>query len=76
MPYEYILCLQLALVPPLWYYIMNPRVKAIRDAFKGIENPDQWNNDQPMSAADKTRNYVACAYFILTSAGLTALAFM
>ena len=55
MPFEYILILALAACPPVYQYIMDPKVKAIEDAKDGIPNPDSWNNETPMSEADKVR---------------------
>ena len=53
MPYEYILMLYLALFPPMFKMIMDPRVKSIRDAQAGIKNDDAWNESMPLSKADK-----------------------
>jgi hypothetical protein len=53
MPYEYILMLYLSFVPPLFFMVMDPRVKSLRDAQNGIKNEDQWNNEMPASEADK-----------------------
>jgi hypothetical protein len=36
--------LALAVCPPVFHYIMDPRVKSIEDAKDGIKNPDTWNN--------------------------------
>ncbi len=49
MPYEYILMLQLSLVPPLYFMIMDARIKSIQDMKRGIKNYDQWNNVMPQS---------------------------
>jgi len=40
MPYEYILMLQLSLIPPLYFMIMDPRVKSIQDMKRGMKNND------------------------------------
>ncbi len=52
----------IAICPPLFFYIMNPKIKSIEDANNGIYNPDTWNNEIPMSDADKTRYRVAQVY--------------
>ena len=63
MPYEYIWMLFLGLCPPLYRYVMDPRVNSINDAKKGIRNPDAWNNEMPPSEADKFRHKVCMVYF-------------
>ena len=40
MPYEYLHCYMISLIPPLWFYIMNPRVQSVNDFVSGIKNPD------------------------------------
>ena len=59
LPYCYIGILILSLNPPLFFHVMDPRVKAIEDTANGIPNDDQWNDAQPMSAADKKRDFHA-----------------
>jgi hypothetical protein len=76
MPYEYIVMLYMALVPPLFYYVMDPRVKSINDAKDGIENPDQWNNEQPMSKDDEARHKVVIFFLATVSLGITGLLFL
>jgi hypothetical protein len=66
----------LAIVPPLFFYIMNPRVKSIKDAQKGIVNHDQWNLEMPMTADDKKRKIAAYVYFGVVSVIFTALLFV
>ena len=55
MPYEYIVMLYLALVPPVYFYLVDPMVKSIHDATNGIHNPDKWNEEMPYSEADLKR---------------------
>jgi len=38
MPFEYLHCYQLAAVPPIWFYVMNPRVEALDDIKNGRKN--------------------------------------
>ena len=40
LPYEHVLMILLVLCPPMFNYIMDPRVQAINDARNGIENKD------------------------------------
>ena len=58
-PYEQMQMILLALVPPMYMYVMDPRVRSIHDAQRGIVNEDQWNNEQPKSKADEQRHRVA-----------------
>jgi hypothetical protein len=53
------------MVPSLWFMIMDPRVKAIEDTKKGIPNPDQWNDRQPLSEADKKRHLIMWVYLVI-----------
>lgn len=73
MPYEYIPMSFLALMPPLFMYIMDPRVKSIHDAQRGIVNEDQWNNEMPRSKADEKRHMAGLAYFATVSLIFTGL---
>ena len=73
MPYEYIIMLFIGLVPPLFFYLMDPRVKSINDAKSGIHNSDQWNNEQPMSDADKKRHTVVMVFLTFASICITGL---
>ena len=62
LPFEYILMLWLSLVPPVFFMIMNPRIKSIEDAKAGIKNLDQWNNEMPMTENDKRLRRIGMAY--------------
>ena len=43
-------------VPPLWFYIINPRVDALRDHAKGIKgNKTCFDNYSPLTAEDNKR---------------------
>lgn len=57
----------LALLPPVFKYVMNPRVKAVNDAIDLVSNPDQWNSDMPKSKDDEKRHKVAVVYLTLFS---------
>jgi len=75
MPFEYILMLFLALCPPVFFYVMDPRVKSIRDAQAGIANPDAWSGEHPLSKSDRQRQDIAVMYFIAVSLVLTGFLF-
>ena len=76
MPYEYILMLYIAFFPPLYKMLMDPRVKSIRDAQKGIRNDDQWNNEMPPSEADKKRFFICNCWLVFATAVFTGLLFV
>lgn len=48
--------------PPVFFYIMDPKLDAIERAKKGISmngvEEDSWNRSMPMSKADKRRDLV------------------
>jgi len=71
LPYSYVQSHWLIFIPPVWFYIMDPRVKSLRDAQEGIPNDDQWNEAQPKSEADKRRDQVGSAYFVFIHIILT-----
>ena len=76
MPYEYIFMLLLLLFPPLYFMLMDPRIKSIRDAQQGIRNDDQWNNEMPPSEADKKRFFISNCFLVFASVTFTALVFV
>jgi len=76
LPYEYILMFWIGLCPPMFFYIMNPRVEAIEDAKKGKYNPDCWNAAQAFSNDDVWRDRVAKVYFLFISLTFTGLLFI
>ena len=61
--FEYLQTYFIAAIPPLWFYIMNPRVEALDDMKNDRPNlaKSQWNNIMPATAEDKKRFYVAYA---------------
>jgi len=70
LPYEYIICLLLALCPPVWFHVADPKVDAVFRAQNGIKvdgEEDAWNLTMQPSKADKKRDLVAKSYI----AGLT-----
>ena len=73
MPYEYLVMYLIAFIPPLYRYVMDPRVNSINDAKKGIRNPDAWNNEMPPSEADKFRHKVVVVYMSFIVVAITYL---
>lgn len=78
LPYEYILMLWLAACPPMFDYVMLPRIAAVNRAKEGEKPPngeqeDQWNIKMPMSDADKRRDLVAKVYFGTVTLAFSAL---
>ena len=57
----------------MFFYVMDPRVKSLRDAQAGIANPDAWSQEHPLSKADQVRHKVAVLYFALVSLGFTSM---
>ena len=76
LPYEYIQMIMISICPPIFFMIMDPRVQAIEDAKKGIKNPDQWNNEQEPSDADKKRLMIADTYLFMIFCLLTVVTFI
>jgi len=72
-PFEQSVTFLIALFPPMFFYIMDPRVKSIRDAQAGIYNPDAWSAEHPLSKADQFRFKVAYAYLTVVFLGITSL---
>lgn len=56
--------------------IMDPRVKSINDAKKGIKNDDAWNNQMPLSEADKKRHFICNVFFVFATILFTSLLFL
>lgn len=57
MPFEYLHNYFLATIPPLWFYVMNPKVEALDDLKNGRVNKAKtaWNNIMPQTEDDKKR---------------------
>lgn len=51
--------------------IMDPRVKSIEDAKRGIKNLDAWNWEHALSPDDKARHMVCYVYFLVWFVFLT-----
>ena len=53
LPFNYSHCFILVLCPPLWFYLVNPRVDAITDLKFGRKNSSCFDFIKPFSADDK-----------------------
>ena len=76
LPFEYFIALLVALCPPVWFHVMDPKADAVMRAKRGQEakgEEDQWNKRMPMSAADKKRDLIVKAYLATLTVGLTYL---
>ena len=75
--FEYLHTYFLAAIPPLWFYIMNPRVEALDDIKNGRTNEKQtqWNNIMPATAEDKKRMSVGWFFIFLFQCTLGYLCF-
>ena len=67
MAFEYLHSYFLASIPPLWFYIMNPKVEALEDIKNGRvnEKKTQWNNIMPPNDEDQKRNRVGWFFIFL-----------
>ena len=53
-PFEYMQSMYIVTIPPLWFYLINPRVDALRDLAKGIKgNKTCYDNFSPLTENDK-----------------------
>jgi hypothetical protein len=77
MPFEYLHNYFFSFVPPLWFYIMNPKVQALDDIKNGKFNKEktQWNNMMPPSEDDKKRGRVALFALLINQLFLAYLCF-
>ena len=75
LPFEYIPMIFLALCPPIFKTLMDPRVDAINDFVRGKPNKNQWNNAQEPSESDKKALNIAYGYFAIIFFVFTYLTF-
>jgi len=66
MPFEYLHIYMLAAFPPIFFYVMNPRVEALDDIKHGRKNEKgtQWNNMMPPTEDDVFRKRVGWIYIL------------
>ena len=76
MPYEYVYMALLMICPPMWFYIVDPMVKSLHDAQKGIKNLDSWNETMPLTEEDKIRRRAGNIYFTLVTVVAVGLIFV
>ena len=63
-PFQFTICLYVAQIPPLWFWAMNDRAKAVNNFTKGIKTEKvSFNNMQSLTSKDKTVLRVGYAYF-------------
>lgn len=75
-PFEYLHSLVLCLVPPLWYYMVNPRVDALRDFQEGKQgNKSCYNYISPFTPEDKRIQVVGWTFLAFFQLLLTYGAF-
>ena len=77
MAFEYLHSYFLASIPPLWFYIMNPRVEALDDIKNGRvnEKKTQWNNIMEANDEDQKRNRVGWFFIFLFQCTMGYLCF-
>jgi hypothetical protein len=56
LPFEYLHSVFLCTIPPLWYYLVNPKVEALKDLADGKKDiKTRYNQYMPYTAEDKKR---------------------
>jgi hypothetical protein len=64
-PFEYMQSMYIVTIPPLWFYLINPRVDALRDLAKGVKgNKTCFDNYSPLTENDKKIKNVGFAFLI------------
>lgn len=59
MPFEYLHSVFLCTIPPVWFYLVNPKVDALRDLANGKKDiKTRYNQYMPYSEEDKKRQVV------------------
>lgn len=75
-PFQFNLLVYVAMMPPLWFWVMNPRAQAARDFYNGKENKfASFNNMQKETPHDKKVLLVVYSYFTLITLGFGYLSF-
>ena len=78
-PHEYIVMNFIVIFPPIFFYVVNPKLDAIERARKGItfidREEDAWNSTMPMSKADKRRDLVQTMTFAFVACVFGAFTF-
>jgi hypothetical protein len=68
--------LYLVVVPPLWFYIINPRVDALRELANGKTPSNVYDNMSPFKEDDKRCKRVGYAYLTFCAIVMFAGALM
>jgi alkane 1-monooxygenase len=77
LPFDYLHSVLLCQCPPLWFYLMNPKVEAVRDLAEGKKgNKTQYNLYMPETADDKKRKIVGWAALAAFQVFLTYFTFI
>ena len=76
LPFEYLHCLVLVLFPPLWFYLVDPRVNALKAAEKGIKSEVRFNLVTPKTAKDKWLEFVGYSFLALFQGVCTYFTFI
>ena len=62
LPFEYLHSIFLATIPPLWFYLVNPKVNALHELADGKKNiKTKYNHLMPMTKDDKYRQKIGWA---------------
>tara|TARA_B110000285_G_C15089018_1_gene597943 strand:+ start:1219 stop:1581 length:363 start_codon:yes stop_codon:yes gene_type:complete len=79
LPFEYLHSVFLCTIPPLWYYLVNPKVEALADLANGKPKEDiktRYNQYMPYSADDKKRSIWGWAALLALQLFLTYFTFI
>lgn len=76
MPFSFVPSFWVGIIPPFWYYCVNPRVDAVRDAQLGKKgNATCYTNIMPMTEKDKWIKKVSWAWVTFATFVMGYLAF-
>jgi len=74
--FQFTICFYLVLVPPIWFYIMNPRAQAANDFTRGIKNTySSFNNMQVPTEFDIKSLRIGYVFFALITVYIGYFAF-
>ena len=65
LPFDYVSSIVMCTIPPLWWYMVNPRVEAIRAVAAGKKNDTCYNMYMPMTKDDKCRKNAGWAFLFV-----------
>jgi hypothetical protein len=64
LPFEYLHCLIIVLFPPLWFYLVDPRVEALKDSEMGKKPKVRYNLATPKNEKDRWLEFVGYSFLI------------